>query len=133
MFVENHIYIFKDLFIFITKPDIWRGGETERKIFRSMIHSPSERNGSIPCRSEGRSLFRVSHMDTGSQGFGLSLTAFPSHMQGAGWEAGLPGLEPASIWDASSCKARTLATRLKSLPCMSWHPIWMPAHARQGL
>ena len=35
----------------------------------------------------------------GSQSFGPSLTAFPGHRQGAGREAGLPGLEPAPIWD----------------------------------
>ena len=90
-------FFFKDLFLlfFIRKADIQRG-ETERKIFRPMIHSPSECNGPILCRSEARSLFRVSHAATGSQSFGPSLTAFPGHRQGAGWEA---GIEPAPIWD----------------------------------
>ena len=39
-------FFFKDLFLlfFIGKADIQRG-ETERKIFGLMIHSPSERNG----------------------------------------------------------------------------------------
>ena len=85
-------------YFFIGKADIQRG-ETEKKIFRPMIHSPSERNGPILCRSEARSLFRVSHAGAGSQSFGLSSTAFPGHRQGAGREAGLPGLEPAPIWD----------------------------------
>ena len=59
------------------------------------------------CWSEARSLLRVSHAGAGSQSFGLSSTAFPGHKQGAGREAGLPGLEPAPTWD--------------------------PRHARQGL
>ena len=63
-------------------------GETERKIFRPMIHSPSERNGPVLCQSEARSLFWVSRTGAGSQGFGPSSTAFPGHKQGAGWEAG---------------------------------------------
>ena len=68
-------FFFKDLFFFyyffIGKSDIQRG-ETERKIFRPMIHSPSERNRPILCRSEARSLFRVSHAGAGSQSFGLN-------------------------------------------------------------
>ena len=83
--------------------DIQRG-ETERKIFCPMIHSPSERNGSILCRSEARSLFRVSHAGAGSQ----SSTAFPGHRQGAGREAGLPGLEPAPIWDPGRVQGEDL-------------------------
>ena len=74
-------------------------GETERKIFHPMIHSPSERNGPILCRSEARSLLRVSHAGAESQNLGPSSTAFPGHRQGAGREAGLPGLEPVPIWD----------------------------------
>ena len=91
---------FKDLFLlfFIGKADIQRE-ETERKIFHPMIHSPSERNGPILCRSKARSLFRVSHAGAGSQSFGPSLTAFPGHRQEAGREAGPLGLEPAPIWD----------------------------------
>ena len=44
--VKSYFFFFKDLFllIFIGKADIQRG-DTERKIFRPMIHSPSERNG----------------------------------------------------------------------------------------
>ena len=85
MFVN--IIFFKDLFIFVTKSDIQRGGETEWKIF---------------C---------VSHMGAGSQVLRPSSTAFPGHKQGAGWEVKLPGLDPAPIWDPSAIKARTLVTR----------------------
>ena len=94
------IFFFFDLFLlfFIGKADIQRG-ETERKIFHPMIHSPSERNGPILCRSEARSLFRVSHAGAGSQSLGPSSTAFLGHRQGAGWEVGPPGLELAPIWD----------------------------------
>ena len=92
IFLKIYFYYF-----FIGKADIQRG-ETERKIFRPMIHSPSERNGPILCQSEARRLFRVSHAGAGSQSFGPSSTAFPGHRQGAGREAGLPGLDPAPIW-----------------------------------
>ena len=71
-----------------------------------MIRSPSERNG----RSKARSLFRVSHRGAGSQSLGLSSTAPPGHRQGVGREAGLPGIEPAPIWEPWACKARTLTT-----------------------
>ena len=57
-------------------------------------------------------------MGAGCQGFGPSSTAFPGHKQGAGWEAGQPGLEPASIWDPGRVKMRTLAARLLHGPCV---------------
>ena len=90
------LFLLKSYFYYfiIGKTDIQRG-ETERKIFCPMIHSPSERNGPILCQSEARSFFWVSHAGAGSQSFGLS----SGHKQGAGWEVGLPGLEPAAIWD----------------------------------
>ena len=99
-FLKIYFYYF-----FIGKADIQRG-ETERKIFRPMIHSPSEHNGPILCRSEARSLFRVSHVGAGSQSFGLSSTAFPGHRQGTGREVEQPGRELAPIWDPSAYKAR---------------------------
>ena len=58
------------------------------------------------------SLFGVSHVGAGSQGFGPSSTAFPGHKQKTGWEVGPPGLEPAYIWDPGALKAKTLATKL---------------------
>ena len=84
---------------FIEKSDIQRGGETERKIFCPMIHSPSEPQRSELSELESRSLFQVSHTGAGSQSFRPSSTAFPGHRQGAGREVGPPGLEPAPIWD----------------------------------
>lgn len=48
----------------------------------------------------------------GFQGSGPSLHAFPGHKQGTWWEAGLPGLELAPIWDSGTWKARILANRL---------------------
>ena len=66
-------------------------------------------------KTRSQELFRVSHMGTESQGFGVSSTAFPGHKQGAGWDAGLLGLEPVPIWDPGACKARTLATGPPSL------------------
>ena len=59
-----------------------------------------------------RKFFRVSHVGAGFQGFGLSLTAFPGHKQGAGWETGLLGLEPMPISDPDVCEVRTVAARL---------------------
>ena len=58
--------------------------------------------------------FQVSHMGAGSQGFGLFSAAFPGHKQGAGWEAGLLGLEPAPVWDPGVFKERTSAAMLSS-------------------
>ena len=109
--VYIYIYILKIYFyyFFIGKTDIQRV-ETERKIFRPTIHSPSEHNRPILCRSEARSLLRVSHAGAGSQSFGPSSTAFPGHRQGAGREAGLPGLEPAPIWDPGSARRGPLTT-----------------------
>jgi len=37
--------LFKDLFSFLGKSDVQKRGETERKIFHPMIHSPSDHNG----------------------------------------------------------------------------------------
>ena len=76
---------FKGLFYFY-----WKGGYTDRrdmKIFRLMIHSPSERKGRCyagpkPGASSG----------AGSQSFRPSWTAFPGRKQGAGWEAGAAGI-----------------------------------------
>ena len=99
-FLKIYFYYF-----FIGKADIQRG-ETERKIFHPMIHSPSERKGPILCRSEARSLFRVSHAGAGSQSFGPSSTAFPGHRQGPGREAGLP----VPIWDPGRARRGPLTT-----------------------
>ena len=40
------------MYLFIGKADIQRGGETERKILRPVIHSPSERNGRCCANSK---------------------------------------------------------------------------------
>ena len=47
---------------------------------------------------------------------GPSFTALAGHKHGAGWEAGLPGLEPVSVWDPSMIKPRTSVTRLLGRP-----------------
>ena len=108
------LFFFKDLFYFY-----WKGGYTERRDREE--DDRTERSDDLLPRppqrlelsqSEARSLFRVSHAGTGSQNFGPFSMAFPGHKQGAGWEAGQPGLEPAAIWHPGTCKARTLATRL---------------------
>ena len=68
---------FKDLFYFlIAKSDMQRGGETERKIFRLIIHSPSERNSHCctDLKPGYRKFFWVSHTDAGPQDIGPSLT-----------------------------------------------------------
>ena len=96
--------------MFITKSDIQRG-ETERKIFCPVIHSPSEQNGWYFANLGTRNLFRVSHTGAGSQSFRPSSTAFPGHKQGVGWEVGLLGLEPDPTWDPTVFKVRTLAAR----------------------
>ena len=100
MSLSNTLFFLKIYFyyVFIGKADIQRG-ETERKIFCPMIHSPSECNGPMLCRSEARSLIQVSHAGEGSQSLGPSSTAFLGHRQGAGREVGLRGLELEPIWD----------------------------------
>jgi len=106
-------FFFFKIYLFIGKSDIQKGRETERKIFHLMIHSPSDRNGQCCAvlKPGSRNFFRVLHTGAGSQGFGLSSTAFPGHKQGAGWEVELLGLELAPIWDPGTFKARTLAAR----------------------
>ena len=101
-------------FIFIGKSHIKRGGETETKIFRLIIHSPNSCiSWSLADLKPGPwSLLQVSHTGSESQGFGPSLTAFPGHRQRAGWEVELPGLEQMPILDPSRFKVRTSATRL---------------------
>ena len=97
---EGNIF-FKKIYLFIGKSDIQRGGETERKIFHLMIHSPSERIGQCygDLKPGSRNFLRLSHTGAGSQSFGPSWTALPGQKQGAGWEVELLGLEPAPIWD----------------------------------
>ena len=79
-----------------------------------MIYFPSDCNGwsSANPKPGARNFIQVSHAGAGSQGFGLSLTAFPGHRQLAGWEVGLLGLELWPIQDPGTFKARTLAARL---------------------
>ena len=84
-------------------------------LFHPMIHSPSEGKGRCctNLKPGARNFLPVFHMGAGSQGFESSLTAFPGHKQGAGWEVELPGLEQAIIWDFGVFKARTLS----AMPC----------------
>ena len=91
--------IFLKIYLFIGKSDIQRGGETERKIFHLMIHSPSDHN-SWSCtglKPGTRNFFQISHMGAGSQGLGLFSSAFPGHKQGDGWEVEQLGYKLASI------------------------------------
>ena len=89
---------FKDLFY-----SYWKGGYTKRKdrkedlLSNESLHKRPQQLE--PSQSEARSLCWVSHMSTGSPGFGPSSTAFPGHKQGARWEVGLPGLELVPTWD----------------------------------
>ena len=106
------LLLFLKIFIyFITKSDIQRGGETERKIFHLMIHSPSGCKGWCcadpkPGPTWVKGPKALGHLD------------FPPRPQagrwmGSGWEVELLGLEPVPIWDPGVFKVRTLATR----PC----------------
>ena len=95
----------------------WKGRYTERRRVReedlpSDDPCPKQPQWMKLSQSEARSLLWGSHMGAGSQGFGPSSIVFPGHNQGAGWEVGLPGLEPAPIWDPGAFKARTLAVML---------------------
>ena len=103
-FLKIYFYYF-----FIGKADIQRG-DTERKIFRPMIHSPSERNGRCYGRSEARSLFRISHVGAGSQSFGPSSTAFPGPQAGSWKGSGAAGIRTGTHVGSRACKARTLTT-----------------------
>ena len=103
------LFFFKDLFLLFL---YWKGGYTERRDREEDLPS----DGSLPKRlqqlelsqSEARSFFQVSHVGAGSQVFGLTMTAFPGHRQGAGWEAGPPGLEPAPMWESRRGSRRGL-------------------------
>ena len=104
-------FCFKDLFYFY-----WKVRYTERRkdkeedlLSIDSLPQVAATAGAEPIRS--KELLRASHKGAGSQSFGPSSTAFPSHKQGVGWEAWLLGLEPVPIWDPSAFKARTLATR----------------------
>ena len=105
--------MYKDLFIFIGKPGMQRGRETERKTFCPMIYSPSGHKGRSCANAKpgAWNIFWISHMGAGSQGLERSTTAFPGHKQGAGWEVELLRLEPVPIWDPSVFKVRTVAAR----------------------
>ena len=88
-------FFFRFIFIIfcIGKGDIQRG-ETERKIFRPMIHSPSERNGRYyadlkPGASSG-SPTRVPK---------LWADCFPGPQAGSWKGSGAAGIELAPIWD----------------------------------
>ena len=78
-----------------------------------MIHSQSGCNSWswADPKSGSWSLFWVSHMGAGSQGFGPPSMAFLGNMHGAGWEVELPGLEQAPVWDPGAFNVRTLSAR----------------------
>ena len=103
--------LIKDLFIY------WKDRYTERKdreqdlLSDDSHHKWAQRMTLWWSEARIHKVLPGVHRCAGSQGFGLSSTAFPSHNQGAGWEVVLPGLEPAAVWDPSACKARTLANR----------------------
>ena len=100
------------------KKNYWKVIFTERRDREgdlASIDSPplthvAKTAGAVPIETRLQGPFRVSDMDAESQGFGLPSTDFPGHRQGAGWEAGPPGLELAPIWDPAVCKMRTVAT-----------------------
>ena len=107
--------VFLKIDLFIGKSDLQRGGETERKILHPKIHSPSERNRPMLCRSEARIQELLPGIPHGCRVPKLwaVLDCFPRPQAGSEWEAWLPGLEPVPIWDPGAFKARTLAAR----PC----------------
>ena len=103
-FLKIYFYYF-----FIGKADIQRG-ETERKIFHPMIHSPSERNSRYYADpkpgASSRSLTQVQgHKALGHPG--LLSQARSRELDG---KQGLPGLELVPTWDPVTFKARTLTT-----------------------
>ena len=92
-FLKIYFYYF-----FIGKADIQRG-ETERKIFHLMIHSPSERSGPILCQSEARSLFPGLPHGLRVPKLWAVLDCFPGPQAGSWKGSGAAGIEPAPIWD----------------------------------
>ena len=75
-----------------------QNGETERKVFCSLIQSPSDCKG-LSCTDlnpGAQSLFWISHMGAGSQDIVLSSAAFPGQRQRVEWEAGSSGEKPAA-------------------------------------
>ena len=98
-------YFLKISFIFITKSDIQRGAETE-KIFRPMIHSPSDHNGQCCANPQPGASSGSPTRVQGPKALGCLplLSQAPSRELG---EAGVPGLEPAPIRDPSAFKVRS--------------------------
>lgn len=90
-FFLKNIYIF-----FIGKAGLW---EKERETDLSSVESLTKYLQWLELsQSIARSFCRVSHMDTGAQGFVLLSTAFPGHRLEAGLEVNQPGHEPMLIW-----------------------------------
>ena len=68
-----------------------------RKI-STMIHSPGDHSG-LSCahlKPGARNYHQVSHVGSGYESFGPSLTVLLGHKQGAGWEVEMPELQLAS-------------------------------------
>ena len=111
IFVSENFFlkIYFSYFYFIGKADIQRG-DTERKIFHPMTHSPSERNGRYYADPKpGASSGSPTWVQV-PKALGRPRLLFPGHRQGAGREAGLPGLEPAPIWDPGRARRGPLTT-----------------------
>ena len=85
---KSFFFFPRDTFVFIGKSDVQRRIDREEDLL-SADSLPKRPQWLELSQSKARSpsLFQVSHVDAGSQGFGPFLTAFLGYKQGAGWEA----------------------------------------------
>ena len=108
IFFKAQSFFFKDLFLlfFIGKADIQRG-ETERKIFRPMIHSPSEPNGAdtMPIRSQ--ELLPGLPRGCRFPKFWAVLDCFPRPQAGSWKGSRAAGIRTGAHLGSRACKART--------------------------
>ena len=80
---------------------VYKGGDREEDLLSADL-LPKSQSYANP-KPGTQSLFQVSHMGAGSQGFGPSSNVFSGHKQETGWEVGPLGYELAPIWDSSAC------------------------------
>lgn len=95
------IFNFLEIHLCFLERQIYRG-EKEKKI-HLLVYSPSGCHGQS---QEATSIFRVSQVSTGSQGFGPTSTDFPGRKWGVRWEIEQLGHVPVPLWDPGRRKAR---------------------------
>ena len=104
-------FFLKKIYLFLLQS--WIYGEEERQRGRSSVQWFSPQVTVVaraePIQSQEPGI--LAGFPHGCRVNWPSSSAFPGHKQGAGWEAGRPGLEPEPIWDPGTFKVRNLVVR----------------------